>query len=63
GFLLKIKDKDGNVIEEVNNTSDRDGGIVAIEDGKSWGRKTDGSDEWVIFSVPSIGESNAKGTI
>ncbi|MBR0290686.1 MAG: lamin tail domain-containing protein [Bacteroidales bacterium] len=63
GFLLKIKDKDGNVIEEVNNTSDRDGGIVAIEDGKSWGRKTDGSDEWVIFSVPSIGESNSKGTI
>ena len=58
GFLLVLKDKDGNVIDEVDNTSNREGGIVTIEDGKSWGRKTDGADEWVIFDTPTIGSAN-----
>ena len=61
GFLMVLKDKGGKEIDTVVNTSDRDGGIVAIEDGKSWGRKTDGASEWVIFDTPSIGASNGSG--
>ena len=63
GFIVVLKDKDGKEIDKVDNSAEREGGIVVIEDGKSWGRKTDGADEWVLFSVPSIGESNSKGTI
>ena len=61
GFLMLLKDKDGTEIDKVVNTSERDGGIVTIEDGKSWGRKTDGADEWVLFDAPSIGASNGSG--
>ncbi len=61
GFLMLLVDKDGNEIDKVDNTSEREGGIVAVEDGKSWGRKTDGADEWVIFDAPSIGASNGSG--
>ena len=62
GFLMVLKDKDGKEIDKVDNTSERDGGIVTIEDGKSWGRKTDGASEWVIFDTPTIGAPNGGGS-
>ena len=34
-----------------------------VPDGTSLGRKTDGADEWVLFSTPSLGASNSTGTI
>lgn len=58
GFIVVLADKDGKEIDKVDNSSAREGGIVKIEDGKSWGRKTDGADEFVIFDTPTIGAPN-----
>ena len=58
GFIVVLKDKDGNEVDKVDNSSAREGGIVQIPDGKSWGRKTDGADEFVIFDTPTIGAPN-----
>lgn len=61
GFIVVLKDKDGKEIDKVDNSAGREGGIVTIEDGKSWGRKTDGAAEFVIFDAPSIGAANGSG--
>lgn len=58
GFIVILKDKDGNEVDKVDNSAEREGGIVAIPDGQSWGRKTDGAAEFVLFATPTIGASN-----
>ena len=54
GFLVVLKDAGGNVVDQVDNITS----IVTIEDGKSWGRETDGADKFVIFDTPTIGATN-----
>lgn len=54
GFLVVLKDKSGNVVDQVDNITN----IVTIEDGKSWGRETDGAEKFVIFDTPTIGAAN-----
>ena len=58
GFIVVLTDKEGNIIDKVDNSSAREGGIVQIPDGKSWGRKTDAADEFVLFDTPTIGAPN-----
>jgi len=58
GFIVVLADKNGTTIDKVDNSSAREGGIVQIPDGKSWGRKTDGADEFVLFDTPTIGAPN-----
>ena len=43
-----------NVVDVVDNLTT----ITEIPDGKSWGRETDGAENFVIFDTPTIGESN-----
>ena len=57
GFVVVLK-KGDTVVDQVDNSSAREGGIVAIEDGKSWGRETDGAANFVIFDEPTIGMAN-----
>ena len=57
GFIIELK-KGDTIVDKVDNSSAREGGIVTIEDGKSWGRETDGAENFVIFDTPTIGESN-----
>ena len=59
GFKLTML-KDGEIVDEIDNSATVDN-FKTVDDGKSLGRKTDGAAEWVIFSTPSIGESNSKG--
>ena len=58
GFIVVLTDKNGNIIDKVDNSSAREGGIVQIADGQSWGRKTDGASEFVLFDTPTIGAAN-----
>ena len=58
GFVVVLTDPDGNVVDKVDNSSAREGGIVQIPDGKSWGRETDGAEKFVLFDTPSIGAAN-----
>ena len=58
GFVVVLKDTEGHEIDKVDNSSAREGGIVQIPDGKSWGRKTDGAAEFVLFDTPTIGAPN-----
>ncbi|MBQ6198735.1 MAG: hypothetical protein IJK44_05850 [Bacteroidales bacterium] len=53
GFKIALKKGDA-VVDEVDNLTN----IVTIEDGKSWGRETDGADKFVIFDTPTIGAAN-----
>lgn len=57
GFKIALKKGDA-VVDEVDNLTN----IVTIEDGKSWGRETDGADKFVIFDTPTIGAANGAGT-
>ena len=59
GFDLKIAAPDGTAVDHVDNLTS----IVTVEDGETYGRKTDGAAEWVIFSKGTIGASNAGGTV
>ncbi|MBR3074768.1 MAG: lamin tail domain-containing protein [Bacteroidales bacterium] len=55
GFVLTIFYKDGATeVDKVDNT----GGAVQVPDGQTWGRKTDGGSEWVLFDGGTIGASN-----
>ena len=62
GFVVVLTDKEGHVVDKVDNSSAREGGIVQIPDGKSWGRKTDGAAEFVLFDTPTIGAANGAGS-
>ncbi len=53
GFKIALKKGDA-VVDEVDNLTN----IVTIEDGKSWGRETDGAEKFVIFDTPTIGAAN-----
>lgn len=59
GFDLLLADKEGNEIDHIDNLTN----VVAVEDTETYGRRTDGGAEWVLFSTGSIGESNSKGVI
>lgn len=61
GFIITLKDKDGNVVDNVDNSSAREGGIVTMGETQSWGRETDGAENFVLFDTPTIGASN--GTV
>ena len=58
GFIVIIQDAEGKEIDKVDNLKETDVARVEIPDGKSWGRKTDGADEFVLFDVPTIGAPN-----
>jgi hypothetical protein len=58
GFIITLKDKDGNVVDNVDNSSAREGGIVTMGETQSWGRETDGAENFVLFDTPTIGASN-----
>lgn len=57
GFIIELKNGDVSV-DKVDNSSAREGGIVTVEEGKSWGRETDGAEKFVIFDTPTIGSAN-----
>lgn len=59
GFDYKLFNTSGQLIDHVDNLSK----ITYIPSGMSYGRKIDGSDEFVIFSTPSIGKPNSEGVI
>ena len=53
---------DANLVDMIDNSKGLET-FKTVEDSETLGRKTDGADEWVLFSAGSIGESNSKGTI
>ena len=53
GFKIELKNG-SNVVDVVDNLT----APVQIPDGKSWGRETDGAENFVIFDTPTIGASN-----
>ena len=53
GFKIALM-KGNTVVDVVDNLTS----ITVIPDGKSWGRETDGAENFVIFDTPTIGESN-----
>ena len=59
GFDYKLFDANNTLIDHVDNLTK----VTTIKDGMTYGRKDDGSDEFVIFSTPSIGKSNSEGVI
>ena len=59
GFDLKLADAEGNEMDHIDNLTS----IVAVEDTETFGRRTDGDAEWVLFSAGTIGASNAGGTV
>ena len=53
GFKIELKNGD-TVVDVADNLTS----ITEIPDGKSWGRKTDGAAEFVLFDTPTIGAAN-----
>ena len=66
GFKLCMYKSDdtseANLVDMMDNSATVEG-FKTVEDGKSIGRKTDGADELVLFSTPSLGKSNSEGVI
>ena len=63
GFKLTLYEADGTtLVDEIDNSATVDA-FKVVADGETLGRKTDGADEWVLFSAGTIGESNNNGTI
>lgn len=66
GFKLCMYKSDdiseANLEDIIDNSKDLES-FKEVPDGTSLGRKTDGADEWVLFSTPSLGASNSTGTI
>lgn len=56
GFVIELTSDKGSV-HKADNSAKLD------LTGKTWGLRTDGGSEWVVFSTGSIGESNAKGIV
>ena len=59
GFDLKLANAEGEEMDHIDNLTN----VVTVEDSETYGRKTDGADEWVLFSAGTIGASNAGGTV
>lgn len=59
GFDLLLCDAEGKEIDHIDNLTN----IVTVEDTETYGRKTDGAAEWVLFSAGTMGASNVGGTI
>lgn len=53
GFTLSLEN--GGIVDSIT--------AQVLDDGESYGRKTDGDNQWVIFSTPSLGETNSNGVI
>ena len=53
GFTLSLEN--GGVVDSIT--------AQVLDDGESSGRKTDGDNQWVVFSTPSLGKTNANGVI
>lgn len=53
GFKIALM-MGNSVVDLVDNLTT----VTEIPDGKSWGRETDGAENFVIFDTPTIGESN-----
>lgn len=49
-----------NLVDMIDNSATVEG-FLTVPDGTSIGRETDGADKLVLFTTPSIGESNSKG--
>ena len=66
GFILRMYKNadttDDNLVDEIDNSASVEG-FKVVEDSETLGRKTDGADEWVLFSEGTIGDSNNNGTI
>lgn len=61
GFVLAIKNADGSFVDIVKNKKG-DSNFIAISDGETWGRATDGADQnYVKFTTQTLGISNADG--
>jgi hypothetical protein len=61
GFLITIATSDGVIVDAIDNRK-TSSAFTTISGDYSYGRKTDGATEWVIFSKDSIGETNTNGT-
>lgn len=59
GFDLVLANADGEEMDHIDNKT----AVTVVEDSETYGRKTDGADEWVLFSEGTIGASNAGGTV
>ena len=53
GFKIELKHGD-NVVDVADNLTS----ITEIPEGSSWGRETDGADNFVLFDTPTIGGPN-----
>ena len=58
GFIVILEDTNGKEIDKVDNLESTDVARVVIPDGKSWGRETDGAENFVLFDTPTIGAAN-----
>ncbi|MBO7604034.1 MAG: lamin tail domain-containing protein [Bacteroidales bacterium] len=59
--LYKSEDTSAeNLVDMMDNSATVEG-FLTVPDGTSIGRETDGADKFVLFTTPSIGESNSKG--
>lgn len=59
GFKLELADKNGNPVDAVDNLTN----LTTVEDSETYGRATDGTGAWVVFTTGTIGASNAGGVI
>lgn len=55
GDELHLIDRDGRMVDEVE--------IPALDDDETYGRRTDASAEWVVFTTSTRGGSNAAGIV
>ena len=65
GFKLcmyKGEVSEANLVDMIDNSTSNEN-FTVVEDSDTLGRKTDGADEWVLFSVGTLGSSNNNGTI
>lgn len=62
GFYLTLADAAGRVLDIIDNRLDSSN-YISVQKDHTLGRKTDGGDEWVEYSMGSIGTTNANGII
>ena len=63
GFIIEMANGSELIDKVDNHKGDDNPDFKSFADTETYGRKTDGASEWVIFSEGSIGASNGKGTI
>lgn len=61
GFYLTLTDASGKFLDVVDNRLDSES-YMSLQSGHTMGRETDGAENWIDYSVGSIGETNANGT-